>query len=167
MKNLYLVRHAKSSWDHPALGDFDRPLNHRGKRDAVGMGKYLFRKSVMPDIIVTSPASRARLTALLLASEVQNLSLGMMEERRIYAATLSTLVHLIQSWDHGWEKVMLVGHNPSVSDLSTWLIGGEVGHVPTCTVMEISLRVPNWVAIASGCGNLAFKWTPRDVLDIY
>jgi phosphohistidine phosphatase len=166
MKTLYLVRHAKSSWDHPDLEDFDRPLSHRGKRDAVSMGKYLFRKSVMPDVVVTSPASRAGLTALLLVSEAQNASLRRIEEGRIYAANLSTLVDLIRSWDHGWQRVMLVGHNPSVSDLATWLTNREVGYVPTCTVMGVSLRVPDWPAIASGCGNLVFKWTPKGVLNI-
>ena len=70
MKTLYLVRHAKSSWKHPELSDFERPLNKRGKNDAPFMGKLLFKKGINPELLISSPAKRASSTAKIIASEL-------------------------------------------------------------------------------------------------
>jgi len=163
MKHLYLVRHAKSSWDHPGLDDFDRPLNKRGMRDAPRMGKYLAEQGVLPQIIVSSPARRAHATAISLATAMQVSPSGIVEDERIYAAVTSTLIAIIQQWNDIWERVMMVGHNPGMADIAAILTGKEVGHVPTCTVMGLGLDVANWGDVAPGCGIQGLKIVPEAI----
>jgi len=162
MKHLYLMRHAKSSWDHPGLNDFDRPLNKRGIRDAPKMGEYLAQQRILPQIIVTSPAKRAHATAISLAAAVLPPS-GIVENEQIYAASTSTLIAIIQGWDDTWERAMIVGHNPGIAEVAAVLTGGEVGHVPTCTVMELGLDVASWDDIVPGCGTLRLKIVPKGI----
>ncbi len=145
MKHLYLVRHAKSSWNHPGLDDFDRPLNKRGMHDAPEMGKYLAEQEILPQRVVTSPARRASATAISLA------------------ASMSTLMVVIQAWDDAWECVMMVGPAPGIADVATVLTGADVGHVPTCTVMGLDLDVASWSDVAPSCGALRLKTVPKAV----
>ncbi len=160
MKHLYLVRHAKSSWKHPGLDDFDRPLNKRGMHDAPEMGKYLAEQEILPQRVVTSPARRASATAISLAASIRLPSSDVVEDGRIYAASMSTLMVVIQAWDDAWECVMMVGHDPGIADVATVLAGADVGHVPTCTVMELGLDVASWSDVAPGCGVLRFRGEP-------
>ncbi len=163
MKRLYLVRHAKSSWDHPGLEDFDRPLNKRGMRDAPKMGEYLAEQRILPQIIVSSPARRAHATAISLAVALQVPPADIVEDDRIYAAATTTLIAVIRRWDDTWERVMMVGHNPGMADLAAVLTGAEVGHVPTCTVMGIGLDVARWGDVAPGCGIQWLKIVPEAI----
>jgi len=163
MKHLYLVRHAKSSWHHPNLDDFDRPLNKRGMCDAPAMGKYLAEQGILPQRVVTSPARRASATAISLAAAIRIPPSDVVEDGRVYAASMSTLMGIIQAWDDAWECVMMVGHDPGIADVATVLTGAEVGHVPTCTVMELGLDVAIWGDVAPGCGMLKFKGEPRTI----
>ncbi|MDQ6959971.1 MAG: histidine phosphatase family protein [Mariprofundaceae bacterium] len=161
MKKLCLVRHAKSSWKHLDLDDFDRPLNRRGMQDAPSMGKCLARRGVRPDALVSSPAKRAMQTAVALADGMGIPSNEIREDRRIYAASTSTLIAIIQGWDDTWERVMMVGHNPGIAEAAAVLTGEWVGHVPTCTVMELGLDVASWRDVAPGCGKLRLKVVPK------
>jgi len=164
MKHLYLVRHAKSSWDHPGLDDFDRPLNKRGMRDALKMGEYLAEQRVLPQVIVYSPARRVHATAISLATVMQVPSSGLVEDDRIYAAAIATLIAAIKEWDDTWECVMMVGHNPGMADMAAVLTGAGVCHVPTCTVMGFSLDIASWGDVAPNCGIQQFKIVPKDIL---
>jgi len=164
MKHLYLVRHAKSSWDHPGLSDFDRPLNKRGMCDVSKMGKYMVEQKVLPQIIASSPAQRAHATAISLATAMQVPPSGLMEDDRIYAAATATLIAVIKEWDDTWEYVMMVGHNPGMADMAAVLTGAGVCHVPTCTVTGFSLDIASWGDVASNCGIQQFKIAPKDIL---
>ncbi len=161
MKKLCLVRHAKSSWKHPDLDDFDRPLNRRGMRDAPSMGKGLARRRMRPDVLVSSPARRAIQTAVALADGIGISSNEIREDERIYAASTSTLIAIIQGWDDTWERVMMVCHSPAIADIAALLTGKEVGHVPTCAAMELGLDVTSWSDVAPGCGTLRLKIVPK------
>ncbi len=161
MKKLCLVRHAKSSWKHPDLDDFDRPLNRRGMRDAPSMGKGLARRGTRPDALVSSPARRAMQTAVALADGMGIPSNEIREDERIYTASTSTLIAIIQGWDDTWERAMMVGHSPAIADIAAVLAGEEVSHVPTCTVMELDLDVASWSDVAPGCGALRIKIVPK------
>lgn len=163
MKHLYLVRHAKSSWNHPGLSDFDRPLNKRGMCDVSKMGKYMVEQKVLPHIIVSSPAQRAHATAISLAAAMQVPPSGIVEDDRIYAAATATLIAVIQEWDDTWECVMMVGHNPGMADMAAVLTGKGVGHVPTCTVMGLGLDVASWGDVAPGCGIQWLKIVPKAI----
>jgi len=163
VKHLYLVRHAKSSWDYLEPDDFARPLNKRGMADAPKMGAYLAKRRISPQIIVTSPARRAHATAISLATALQFSPSKVMQDEQIYAASTSTLLAIIQAWGGTWERAMMVGHNPSIADVAAVLTGEGVGHVSTCTVMELDLDVASWSDVAPDCGVLRFRHSPRNL----
>jgi len=165
MKRLYLVRHAKSDWSHTELDDFDRPLNKRGIRDALEMSKYMAKLDVLPDVVVTSPAMRARQTSEALVHAMHIPMDDIREDGRIYAASVSALLEVIHEWDETWNSVMMVGHNPGIAEISVMLTGEPVGRVPTCAVMEIELDATYWSDMLAGCGMLASKSTPKLIQD--
>jgi phosphohistidine phosphatase len=134
-KTLYIARHAKSSWDDPTLSDFDRPLNARGMRDAPFMAGQLVRRGVHPDLILASPALRARTTA-----ETYHAALGgdLRFDERIYEASLMSLIYLVQEAFEQTDTLMLVGHNPGLTALNDHLGGPEVYNLPTAAVTAIA-----------------------------
>src|SRR5215510_11215253 len=116
MKTLLLLRHGKSSRDDPALDDFDRPLNERGVGDAKLSGKYARRQKVKPDLVLSSPATRARDTAELFIAAA-GLKNTLAYDERIYEASARSLLQVISEFDDSYESVLLVGHNPGFEDL--------------------------------------------------
>ena len=160
MKNLILIRHAKSSWDDPSLIDRDRPLNKRGRRDAPVMGKLLLGKDLIPHRFLASPAKRALKTAKLIAEEIgfPKKDLDLREE--IYAQGLDALIGLIADLNDEWKRVFLVGHNPELTDLANHLAGVGIDNVPTCGVVSIEFSAAHWRDCAQGGGKLAFFERP-------
>ncbi len=142
-KTLYLVRHANSDW-HNHLSDFDRPLNKRGLRDAPEMGCQLRKRSLSPDIIISSPAMRARQTAERLATEICVAMESVLFNDRIYEAAPETLMNIIHNVSDRFDSAMLVGHNPSMSWLADLLSGERIGGMPTCGVATLELITDSW-----------------------
>ncbi|QSA96260.1 histidine phosphatase family protein [Methylococcus sp. EFPC2] len=160
MKRLLLVRHAKSSWDDPGLPDRERPLNKRGKRDAPWMGQLLKKRGYAPDRILTSPAKRALKTASKLAKE-----LGYPQDRievreGIYLRGVDELTELIATLDPGWRRVLLVGHNPELSELAHRLTRADLADLPTCGAVSIAFDAASWRDCARGGGHLEFFERP-------
>ncbi len=143
MKTLYLVRHAKSSWDDPTLADHDRPLNERGKRDAPKMGERLAQRGTKVDLIISSSAARALATAQAIAEKIGYDQTHIMVDRRLYATQVSALLYLIQELDDQHERVMLFGHNPEFTDLARFFDSG-IDELPTCAVVEMTFEVDRW-----------------------
>jgi len=110
MKTLYLVRHAKSSWENANLSDHDRPLNHRGERDAPRMGKRLRTRKPQPEMIVSSSAVRAKTTATILATEIGYPTSDISIDERLYGAEPKDVVSIIGELDDALACAMLVGH---------------------------------------------------------
>jgi phosphohistidine phosphatase len=161
MKRLYLIRHAKSSWDTPGLDDIDRPLNKRGKRDAPFMGARLQHYGIQPGLIYTSPARRARKTAQLIAECV-----GYPEERieqhaGIYSSELNRLLGLVQETDDGVKELFLVGHNYVLTDFAEYLTGEVLGNVPTCGIVGVAFEIQSWRDVAGGRGEMLFFDYPK------
>lgn len=146
MKTLFLVRHAKSSWHDPALPDHDRPLNERGLRDVALMGRRLAQRGVKPDALLSSPATRALATAEHLAKALGIKRKDITVIDRLYAASVDDLLGVIQALGAGPENVMLVGHNPGLTELARHF-AGEITHMPTCAVAEFGFAAPLWVDI--------------------
>jgi phosphohistidine phosphatase len=119
MKTLLLVRHAKSSRDPPGLPDEDRPLAGRGERDAPKMGQRLAKRDVEPDLILSSPASRALATAKLFAAKLHYKPKGIVVERRLCPGRLEELLAMIEELDDKLDTVMLFGHNRSIASACT------------------------------------------------
>lgn len=146
---LYLARHAKSSWRAPTLSDRDRPLNKRGRADAPGMGKRLKAKSAYPDLIITSPANRAQSTAALIATELDFPVADIRVDENIYGAHPSALISLLQDLDNQFERVMLVGHNPEMTDLVNHLAGYCIDNLPTCAIVTLEFATDVWQHVES------------------
>ncbi len=160
MKTLFLVRHAKSSRNEPALQDKDRPLNNRGKRDAPKMGKRLAKREVMPDLILSSPAKRALKTAQLIAKKLDYKLQDIVVDERLYATGADELLHLIRKLGAKPKSVMLVGHNPELTELAHHL-SSKITHLPTCAIAEFTIEAKSWTTIGKDKPASVVLYTPE------
>ena len=120
MKKLVIIRHAKSDWEDSSLDDYDRPLNTRGLQDAPVIGKFLYKKGLIPNLIISSPALRAITTAQLISNEVKYEQV-ITPNQYIYEAYINTLQEIVSFIHDDNDTVFLVGHNPGVSALAYML----------------------------------------------
>jgi phosphohistidine phosphatase len=142
MKTLLILRHAKSSWKFPDLSDHDRPLNRRGKRDAPKMGKILKERGLVPDLVISSTATRAKDTASAVAKHSGYKGKRIRFES-LYAAEPGAYLAVIRELTDNYQRVLIVGHNPGVEELIE-LLTGEIHIVPTCTLAQIEFEIEKW-----------------------
>ena len=147
MKILTLIRHAKSSWKDPTLPDWDRPLNKRGKRDAPVMGERLARREAYADLLITSPAVRAVATTEAIAAAIEYPADEILVDERLYGADEFEILEVIQGLDDAWERVMVVGHNPGMTDLVNALSPTRIDNLPTCGIIELTYDTESWALI--------------------
>src|SRR5215204_174115 len=162
MRILYLLRHAKSSWNDASLRDFDRPLNDRGREAAERIGKRLASEKLNAPLVVCSPALRTRQTAEIVLSS----SALRAEERfdeRIYEASVRDLMEVISEIPDDQPIAIFIGHNPGFEELLTFLTG-EVRRMPTCALAKIEFDVASW-DVRTGEGKLKWLITPKDLPD--
>lgn len=162
MKQLLLIRHGKSSWDHPGLSDHDRPLNQRGERDVPRMASALIGRGIKPDRIVTSTANRARSTALKIAEEMQIPDDRVEETESLYLAAPATILRIVQNLDESLNTVFLFGHNPGMHEAVEGLTSnGSVYEFPTLAVGRIRLEEEYWGQVDWNSGELIELITPK------
>lgn len=147
MKTLFLVRHGQSSWDDVKLADSERPLTDKGKNDAAKMGKRLAEAEIVVDAIFTSPAKRARATAEAIARKLDFKRKHIVEDERLYSGQVDVLLELIREAGGEHKRLMLVGHNPLLSELVEHLTEKEV-NLPTCAVAILRFESKSWAKIA-------------------
>lgn len=169
MKNLTLLRHAKSSWGDPALGDFDRPLDGRGQRAARAIGRAMRGHGLRFDRVLASPAARIRETLENVAK-----SYGTIEthfDDRIYLASPETLIKLVRGTPDSVQNLLIVGHNPGLPMLAQRLTRDDANGLraklgekyPTAALAEIALPVAHWRDVVDGIGTLERFIRPRDL----
>ena len=161
VKTLYIVRHAKSSWDDPALEDFQRPLNGRGEKDAPQMGKRLHKLEARPMLISSSPANRALATARHMADALHYPSTGIQEEQKLYHAGEETILEVVRSFDDKLDAAMIVGHNPGFTEFANDLLNEDIVNIPTAGVVAAQLPIKSWKDTDWGCGGMLFFEYPR------
>jgi phosphohistidine phosphatase len=164
MKTLYLLRHAKSSWKEPELSDFDRPLNGRGREAALLVGHYIRKKKMRLELLLCSPAERARQTAALVR-ESSRLALEMRYDERIYEADVARLLEVVSQIEESVSVAMLIGHNPGLEELLE-LLTGEAHHMPTATLACVSLDVEKWSKARERAGRLDCLLRPKELGDV-
>jgi len=127
MKNhlLLIMRHAKSDRSDPAAADFDRTLTDRGKRDAKKMGAWLRKKKIIPGMILSSPAARAKRTTLIVCKETGYDPGEIRWDKRIYDASLEDLLKVVAGHAQESGCVLLIGHNPGLEELLDYLSGDQ------------------------------------------
>jgi phosphohistidine phosphatase len=145
MKKLYIIRHAKSSRSDETLEDFERPLSKRGKANAPMMGERLKENGIMPDIIISSPAKRAKSTAEMIAKEIGYKKKILFDEN-IYESSVDELRKILRAIDDKNSAAFLVGHNPSLNDLAYYYVNHEA-NIPTCGIIEIGFACDTWADI--------------------
>ncbi len=149
-KTLILVRHAKSSWSHPGRRDHDRPLNAQGLRDAPRMAARLAARGPAPGRIVTSSALRALTTARTFAGELGFGPVALEVREELYGAGSEVVLKVVRGLDDRDGRVILVGHNPTFTELGNCLSARRIGHLPTCGVVTFRLASQHWAR--ADCG---------------
>lgn len=153
MKTLYLIRHAKASWDQPELTDFERPLTELGERHAYNIGQEL-KQHVKPDLIITSPAERALVTAKIIAKELNYAEDKIAINQQIYTGGVEELMEIIQAIKPAHKKVLFFGHNPSLTWLLHFLCEDAKMNIPTCGAIGIELGMRDWEHLTEAEGRV-------------
>jgi phosphohistidine phosphatase len=161
MKMIYVIRHAKSSWDDLGLNDFKRPLNERGKKDVPRMASRLKEQNIVVDLILSSPAERAFATSKVMASALTYAQKDIKTDPRIYLAAESTLLAVLREIDDAHTNVMIVGHNPGLTEFINQLMSLSMGAIPTCGVVAAKLTIASWKELGWGCGRQEFFYSPK------
>ena len=167
MKTLFIIRHAKSSWDASNIDDFERPLNDRGKRDAPRMGKRLKEKDIQPTLLLSSPAKRALSTAKGIAKVLKYPKDDIKTDRRLYHADEETMLTVVRELKEKQDVVMIFSHNPGLTEFVNSLMDGEldIDNVPTCGVVAFKLDLDTWKDVDWGKGKLLFFDYPKSKED--
>lgn len=163
MKQILLLRHAKSSWDDSSLKDFDRPLADRGRRDAPRMGRFLKQAGYLPDAVIASPAARAKETTLLVAEAA-----GIGEDvitwnDDLYYGSYADCREAILETPASAGRVMLVGHNPKMEDLAGLLCGDASIRMPTAALVCFEHPANRWEQLLGGAAQLKWMMIPKVV----
>jgi phosphohistidine phosphatase len=167
--NLWLIRHAKSSWANIGQADFDRPLNDRGIRDGKRMIRWMRAQQRQPARIISSDAARARATTEFVQKGFEVPTDQVLFEHRIYEASIGTLLAIVHEIPDSCPSAALVGHNPGMSDFVNALVGGNsdrpiIEDLPTFGVALLTLP-PRWVDTHWGCAKLVMLHTPKTLRD--
>ena len=163
MKTLLVLRHAKSSWNDGALADHDRPLNERGEREAPRMGHLVRQQRLTPDLIISSDAVRARMTAEAVAEAAAYAGAIRLEPLLYHAAPDDIVVVLRAAPEANAATVMVVGHNPGLEALVGQLTG-ERHDLPTAALAQIDLPIDRWRDMnGSTRGTLVDLWRPKEL----
>lgn len=159
MKNLFLIRHAKSCWDNPALADFDRPLNKRGEINAPMMAKRLKKREIEPDIVYASTANRAKSTAKLICQEL-NCTDKIVFKNELYDTTAQNILQIIKQIPQDISTIFIICHNPELNELAKILVDFDK-NLPTAGILEIQ-TTQNWNEISSqNCKLVSFDYPKK------
>ena len=162
MKTLLVLRHAKSSWKDDSLADHDRPLNKRGKQEAPIMGKLIRDMDLVPDLIFSSTAKRARSTVELVVEE-SGYEGDVVYSRELYAADSEATIKSLSELADEYDRVMVVGHNPGLEQLVEELTG-EYQPLSTASLALVQLPIQSWAELlGEDKGKLENIWRPKEL----
>ncbi|MCP4001298.1 MAG: histidine phosphatase family protein [Gammaproteobacteria bacterium] len=164
-KQLILLRHAKSDWPDTNIRDFDRPLSKRGINDATCMGKLLHDKGICPNLIISSDATRAFTTATLLAQQFSYPTEQINTNHALYLAPPDTLLDAISNISSNHENVLLVAHNPGITELANHLTEIHIDNLPTCGVFIAKTILPDWNAFRKTTASFVEFLSPKQNLN--
>jgi len=162
MKTLYILRHAKSSWEFEELSDHDRPLNKRGRNDAPLMGQELAARGVQPTLVISSSAVRALTTAALVSKELEYEPDDIVVDERIYGAGKEDLLEVVQETAADVDYLLLVGHNDAISEFANLLTPEHIASLPTAGVVALQFNCDNWHDISKENATMLFYDFPKN-----
>jgi phosphohistidine phosphatase len=144
VKQLILIRHAKSDWANAGLDDFDRPLNDRGKRDAPLMVQRLIDKKVKIDAFISSPAKRAAKTAKIFVDGYGRDKDDLLFKEELYLAAPATFFSVIEKIDDAYNSVAIFSHNNGLTDFANLLTDARIDNIPTCGIFAVTIDSDSW-----------------------
>ena len=159
MKTLYLLRHAKSSWKDETLPDIERPLNGRGRKAAKTVGGFLKKEKIIPDLVLSSTAIRARETTDIVLGAAK-LSTDLRFDERLYEAGALKLLEVVRQIEKGKKTVLLVGHNPGLEEFLE-LLTGAIETMSTGTLSKVVLKSSDWAGAKNKDGSLEWIVKPK------
>ena len=160
-KKLYLIRHAKSSWKEAQIADIDRPLKGRGVRDAYNSSQWLAQQDAFPDLMLSSPATRALHTALIFAKNLDYAYRDIQIEEGIYEASTAQLGQIVKQLDDRYQRVFLFGHNPTITQFVNSCIDHRIDNVPTTGIACLKFELEKWASIGKEAELVFFDYPKR------
>ncbi len=150
MKTLYIVRHAKSSWEYDGIADIDRPLNIRGIKDAHLLSNHLAETLKKPDVFVTSSANRALHTSSIFCENFGYPMANLKIKRQLYNFSDGYLVKTIKALDDSFDSAIIFSHDHGINTFVNKYGSKPIAHVPTCGVIGIEFDIAHWKSIKKG-----------------
>jgi phosphohistidine phosphatase len=148
-KQLFIVRHGKSSWEYENVDDIDRPLKVRGINDAYAMAKRLESRNKHPQLIISSPANRALHTSTIFARVLKYPLFNLRLNEVIYNGGEDEILQLIKETDDSVSSLMIFGHNPVFTDLSNLFLKDELDKLPTAGITSLNFKAEKWKDISA------------------
>jgi len=161
MKSLIIVRHCKSSWADLSLSDFDRPLNKRGNIDGELMSNYLREKEKKIDKLILSTSKRTRLTSKYFTEKIHFDSISYLDE--LYHASYSDIINIISKVENNFNSVMVIGHNPGLTELINKYTIMNIYNLPTTGVVKVEFKGDKWERITENKGIIVYKKFPKEL----
>ena len=161
MKSLIIVRHCKSSWADLSLSDFDRPLNKRGNIDGELMSNYLREKEKKIDKLILSTSKRTRLTSKYFTEKIHFDSISYLDE--LYHANYSDIINIISKVENNFNSVMVIGHNPGLTELINQYTIMNIYNLPTTGVVKVEFKGDKWERITENKGIIIYKKFPKEL----
>jgi phosphohistidine phosphatase len=163
MRELFLIRHAKSDWGTEFLKDVDRPLNERGYSDAYFMSKWFLKNKKTPDLILSSTATRALNTGLIFARALEFDMKNFLLEEKIYESSVATLLSVLREQADNAQSLMVFCHNPCITEICNRLNDDVfIDNVPTCGIVNLNFEIDNWRDLGDKKGHMGFFQFPKD-----
>ncbi len=154
MKTLHLIRHSIASNGFPDAADIDRPLSDRGEAVCKTMARKIYTAGCSFENVFASPAIRAQSTIRLIGESIDEKSIDWTIEDKLYTFAWPELLGWLESRDNDQDAVVIVGHNPAISELAIFLTGDQIAQVPPCTYLQICAYIGRWSDLYRECGNL-------------
>ena len=164
MKQLLIIRHAKSDWSNPLLTDFERTLNDRGNKDAPLMAKRLKEKNIAIDTFVSSTATRAFTTAKYFANTFDKKEKDILKIDELYHASPKTFYSTIEELNDEFDSAAIFSHNPGITDFVNSLTKTRIDNMPTCAVFAIKIDIESWHQFTSAKKEFWFFDYPKSIL---
>jgi phosphohistidine phosphatase len=161
MRRITLLRHAKSDWDNPSQNDFHRTLNQRGEKNAKLIAKRLKNSGVRPSLIISSDAVRAISTARLIARGIGYPIEFIRPDHELYLASPVGIIDVLEREGENYTDVMIIGHNPGLTELANRLSNSQIDNVPTCGVFAVDIEIDSWADLANTQGTMNYFDYPK------
>ena len=161
MKKLIVVRHSKSSWKDSSLLDFDRPLNKRGNKDGKKMSKLLKKYISSVDLLISSSSERTRLTSSYFQKEIK--FKNSIFSKRLYHASSQEIIKTLNEIESGVNSVLLIGHNPGLTDFINKKTDINIFNLPTTGVVIIKFPIKSWLELDYKSGKVELIKFPKEI----